>query len=106
MSALEPSDDATAAPVSGDLVSGPEATVVPSIASQNASADRARGRTGLQMGVPTALVNLAVWGARLKGWDLNPLPDSADIPPDAAANLAFLLGLVIAFRMNPKTKAR
>lgn len=94
-------DETLPAPVTGEIVSVD--AVIPTEGEQNAAADRARGRTTIQVGVPTAIVNILVWGARLKGWDLNPLPDSADIPPDVATNIAAVMAIVACVRMNPKS---
>lgn len=91
-----------AAPVSGELVNPPDATVIPSTAEQNAAADRARGRTTQQVAIPTALVVVLVWLARLKGLDLNPIPGEEEIPAEVATSLAGLLAVLLAFRMNPK----
>lgn len=94
----------TGAPVTGELVDPPAAAVIPSQAEENSAADRARGRTAVQTGIPTALVIILVWLLRLNGIDLNPMPDVDDVPPEVATALAMVLANVLAFRMNPKKK--
>ena len=89
-------------PVTGELVDLPEAAVIPSEAEQNAGAERARGRTAIQLGVPAAIIVIATWLARLFGLDLDPGP-GVDMPAEVVAAWGVILGLVFAFRMNPKT---
>lgn len=88
-------------PVSGELVE-PQAAVIPSATEQAQQADRAVGRTTQQVGLPVILVGLAVWGARLFGLDLNPLPGQEDMPADVAALWIGLATWLLARRMNPK----
>lgn len=92
-------------PVAGELVELPEAAVIPSLPEQRAAADRARGRTAVQVGTPGALVVLGSWLARLQGIDLNPLPGVEDMPPEVVAAWVVIITVLLAFRMNPKPKA-
>lgn len=99
----EPVDDsAEAAPVTGELVTPPAAAVIPSPAQQNATADRSRGRTAIQVGIPTAIVGIGVWILRLAHLDLNPLPGQEDLPPDVAGYFVAVVTMIICYRMNPK----
>ena len=94
------------AAVAGELVEAPEAAVIPSDAEQNAGADRARGRTVTQVGLPGALVAIGSWFARLHGLDFNPLPGEAvDLPPEIVSALIVVASWLMVVRMNPKTKA-
>lgn len=101
---LEADTEPTAAPVTGELVTPPEASVIPSAAQQNATADRARGRTVTQVGLPSAVVIVGTWAARLAGIDLNPLPGTEDMPPEVVAAFIVIATAALAFRMNPKRK--
>lgn len=65
------------------------------------AAERARGRTVVQVGIPAALVTVAAWLARLVGLDLNPLPDAEDLPTEVTAAFIALATAGIARRMNP-----
>lgn len=98
---MEPMHDE--ATVSGELVASPEATVIPSTADQNAAADRARGRTAVQVGIPAALVGIASWAARLGHLDLDP-GMGVDLPADVAGYFVAVLTVALAFRMNRKSK--
>lgn len=89
------------APVTGELVT-PEAAVIPSQAEENVAADRARGRTTIQVGLPGSLVAIGAWLARLGGLDLNPLADAEDMPTEITAAFIVVLTIALAFRMNPK----
>lgn len=91
-----------AAPVTGELIDPPAATVQPDQASQNAGADRARGRTAIQVGTPGFLVIIGTWYARLKGIDLNPLPGEEEMPADVVSAFIGLVTVLLAVRMNPK----
>lgn len=88
------------APVAGEVITA--TAVVPSDAELNAAADRARGRTAVQVGIPTAVVIIAAWAARLAGIDLNPLPGEEELPADVVGAWVAVLTVVFAFRMNPK----
>lgn len=90
-----------AAPVVGEAVEPPAAAVVPSVAQQSATADRARGRTAVQVGIPAAIVGIGSWAARLADLDLDP-GAGVDLPADVAGYFVALLTVVLAFRMNPK----
>lgn len=92
--------DPEAAAVSGELVT-PEATVIPSAATQNATADRARGRTGIQVSTPFAILTIGTWILRLADVDLDPGP-GVDLPAEVAGAWVAVIALVLAFRMNPK----
>lgn len=92
----------TGVPVSGELVEPPAAAVIPSQAEENSAADRARGRTAMQVGLPGALVAIGAWVARLAGLDLNPLADAEDMPTEITAAFIVVLTVGLAFRMNPK----
>lgn len=91
------------APVSGELVELPEAAVIPSDAQVAATADRARGRTAVQVGVPAAIVGIGSWLARLFHVDLDP-GAGVDLPADVAGYFVAVLTVLLAFRMNPKPR--
>lgn len=97
-----PENQPIPAPVSGELVDDDQAAVIPSPAEQNAAADRARGRTTLQVGIPAAVVGIGIWVARLAGLDLNPLPGEEEMPADVVGYFIALATVALAFRMNPK----
>ena len=92
-------DAPEAAPVSGELVEPAVTTVVTSAAAVAATADRARGRTAVQVGIPAALVGIGSWVARLAGLDLDP-GDGVDLPADVAGYFVAVLTVGLAFRMN------
>ena len=92
---------ADAAPVVGEPVAPPVAAVVPTVTEQNAAADRARGRTAVQVGIPAALVGIGSWAARLAHLDLDPGP-GMDLPADVAGYFVAVLTVLLAFRMNRK----
>lgn len=94
-------DQAIPVPVSGELVDPPAAAVIPSTAEQNAAADRARGRTAVQVGIPAAIVGIGSWAARLAGLDLDP-GAGVDLPADVAGYFVALVTVILAWRMNPK----
>lgn len=91
-------------PVTGELVAPPEAAVIPSDAQVAATADRARGRTAVQVGTPAAILAIATWLLRLAHVDLDPGP-GVDMPAEVAGAWVAVLGVVLAFRMNPKPKS-
>lgn len=95
-------DEPIAAPVHGELVESSLVAVTPSPAEQNTAADRARGRTTQQVGMPSALVVIGAWIARLLDVDLNPLDGSEDMPPEVVAAFIAVVTVVTAIRMNPK----
>jgi hypothetical protein len=97
----EPSTTEDVAAVVGEPVEPPAAAVVPSLAEQNATADRARGRTAVQVGVPAALVGIGSWAARLAGIDLDPGP-GVDLPADVAGYFVAVVTVGLAFAMNRK----
>lgn len=91
----------TAEAVVGEPVEAPIAAVIPSDAQQAVTADRARGRTAVQVGIPAAIVGIGSWIARLCHLDLDPGP-GMDLPADVAAYFVALLAYVLVVRMNPK----
>ena len=91
-------------PVRGEIVETDLVSVQPSVADQNLAADRARGRTAVQVGLPGAVVAIGAWFARLHGLDLDPLPEAENMPPEIVAAFIVVATVVMAFRMNPKTK--
>lgn len=90
-----------AAAVVGEPVEVPVAAVIPSTAEQNENADRARGRTAVQVGVPAALVGIGSWAARLGGIDLDP-GAGVDLPADVAGYFVAVVTVGLAFAMNRK----
>jgi hypothetical protein len=96
-------DAGTGVPVSGELVTPPEAAVIPSKAEENSAADRARGRTAVQVGIPAAIVGIGSWLARLYDIDLDP-GVGVDLPADVAGYFVAVLTVALAFRMNRKSK--
>lgn len=64
---------------------------------------RAIARTGLQVGIPAALVGIGSWLARLHGIDLDP-EDGVDLPADVAGYLVAVLTGALAWAMNRKPK--
>lgn len=105
----EPADvdtGALPAPIQGTDVDDPGGdlvTINPTIAEQNTAAERARGRTTIQAGLPTILVGIAVYLLRLWNVDLDP-GAGKDIPADVAGYFVGLATIGIAWRMNPKRK--
>lgn len=93
----------TGEPISGELLDLPAAVIIPSKAEENSAADRARGRTAVQVGIPAALVGIGSWFARLKGIDLDP-GAGIDLPADVAGYFVAVLTVLLAWRMNPKSK--
>lgn len=89
--------------VSGQLVDLDTVQVVPTPAEQNAAADRARGRTSIQVGVPAAVVGIGSWVARLAHVDLDP-GAGMDLPADVAGYFVAVVTVALAFCMNRKTK--
>lgn len=94
-------ESGSGAPVTGELVEAPEAALIPSRAEENSAADRARGRTAVQVGIPAALVGIGSWLARLNGVDLDP-GTGIDLPADVAGYFVAVLTVALAWRMNPK----
>jgi hypothetical protein len=94
------SDQTIPEPVSGELVVS-EAAVIPSVSEQNQAADRARGRTAVQVGVPAAVVGIGSWLARLFGVDLDP-GAGVDLPADVAGYFVAVVTVALAFAMNRK----
>lgn len=100
---LPPGEAAEA--VTGDVVrdgAGELVEVTPTPASKAERADRARGRTAVQVGVPTALVILGTWAARLLGLDLDPNAAGVDMPAEVVGAWVAVLTVALAFRMNPR----
>lgn len=97
--AVGPEPEADVA-VTGEVVTVD--AVIPSPAEQNAQADRARGRTYLQVGIPGALVVIGEWVARLANWDLDPSADGTGLPADVSAAIIVIVTALLAVRMNPK----
>lgn len=92
--------------VAGELVddtaaAGDTVTVVPTPSAQAQQADRARGRTAVQVGTPAALLAIATWLLRLAEVDLDP-GAGVDMPAEVAGAWVAILGVVLAFRMNPR----
>lgn len=94
-------EETIASPITGEVV-GTTDVFVPSRSEQNAAADRARGRTVVQVGLPGAVVIIGTWLARIIGVDLNPLPGVEDMPPEVTAAFIIVATAGLAFRMNPK----
>lgn len=97
------SDTSTDQAIVGEPVDPPAAAVIPSVPEQNAAADRARGRTAVQVGVPAALVGIGSWAARLAGIDLDP-GAGVDLPADVAGYFVAVVTVALAFAMNRKRK--
>lgn len=98
---MDTHDDDAAEAHEAERVEPPAVTVA--LASQNASADRARGRTAVQVGIPAALVGIGSWVARLNGVDLDP-GAGIDLPADVAGYFVAVLTVALAWRMNPKRR--
>lgn len=97
-----PKPNPTREPIAGELIEAPDAAVIPSEAEQNAGADRARGRTAIQVGLPAAIVGIGSWAARLAGWDLDPA-SGMDLPAEVAGYFVAIVATGLAFWMNPKS---
>lgn len=95
-------EEPIAAPVSGAEVTPTPISIIPSQAEQNAQADRAVGRTVIQVGIPTAIVSIGTWLCRLWGIDLNPLKGQEDMPPEIVGAFIAIFTWLGARRMNPK----
>lgn len=69
---------------------------------QQVEADRKNriSRTDAQVLTGATVVTVLVWLLRLNGIDLNPLPDSDEIPAEVAAALGAIIGAVVARWMN------
>lgn len=72
-----------------------------------AEVDRAGriGRTTTQVGIPSALMVIAVWALRLWGVDLNPAAGEEEMPAEVVAAFVAVLTVVLAFRMNRRPPA-
>jgi hypothetical protein len=91
------------APVTGTEVdTGDTATIHPSVAEQNTAADRARGRTAIQAGIPGALIIIAEYLFALADVDLDPYSDGTGLPGAVAGAVGAILTVALAVRMNPK----
>lgn len=88
--------------VVGETSDGELTTVTPLPGEQAERADRARGRTAVQVGVPTAIVIIGSWLARLAGLDLDPEVAGVDMPAEVVGAWVAVLTVALAFRMNPK----
>lgn len=86
------------APVPGELVT--LEAIQPS--EEQVDADRAnrRSRTAGQAFSGATIVTVLVWLLRLNGVDLNPLPDTDDIPAEVGAALGALFTYLAAVWMN------
>lgn len=84
-------------PVAGDLVQVD--AVVPSAEANRAQGRLAIARTGVQTGVPGAVIVVAGWAAQLAHIDLDPGPGT-DFPATVAAALGVLLTVAMALAMN------
>src|SRR5687768_5988369 len=87
---LEPADEVPSPepPVIGEPVMVEAVEPTPAHAAEQRS--RAKSRTGQQVFSGTMLVTVGVWWFRLKGYDLNPLPDLEEIPGEVAAAIGGL----------------
>ncbi len=94
-----PEPNADAAPVMGEALTID--AIIPSADSQAADRQNRIGKTTVQVGLPTALVTIGTWVARLAGIDLDP-GAGVDLPAEVAAALVGVLTVVLAFRMNRK----
>lgn len=63
------------------------------------------GRTTVQVGVPTALVTIGSWVARLADIDLNPDSEATDLPIEVAGAFVAVLTVLLAFTMNRRPPA-
>ena len=96
-------DPTIPAPVTGTAVAPPTAAVIPSASEQNAAADRAVGRTVVQVGIPTAVVGIGVWLMRLLDVDLDP-GAGRDLPADVVGYFIAVATWAGARTMNPRRK--
>lgn len=92
-----------------DEVVAPELELAASVSSDDLEVlgqvdrDGRVGRTLTQVGVPSGIVVIGAWLARLAGLDLNPLPESEEVPADVVAAFIALLTYLSARRMNRPT---
>lgn len=84
-------------PIAGEAVQVD--AVVPSADANKAQGRLAIARTGVQTGVPGALIVVAGWAAQLAHVDLDPGPGT-DFPATVAAALGVLLTVASAYFMN------
>lgn len=89
--------DPAGEPIAGEAVT--DAAVVPSAETNRAQGRLAIARTGVQTGVPGALIVVAGWAAQLAHIDLDPGPGT-DFPATVAAALGVLLTVALAVAMN------
>lgn len=61
------------------------------------------GRTAVQVGIPTAIVGVGTWAARLAGIDLDP-GAGVDMPAEVVGYFIALVTIAIAWSMN-RTKS-
>lgn len=61
------------------------------------------GRTATQVGLPTSLIVIGTWGARLGELDLDPGP-GVDMPADVTAAFVFVATWLLARYMNRAPK--
>ena len=91
-----PADDGI--PIPGELIT--LEAIQPSDEQVDADRSNRRSRTAGQAFSGAALVTVLVWLLRLAGIDLNPLPDSDDIPAEVGAALGALFTYLAAVWMN------
>ena len=91
-----PADDGI--PIPGELIT--LEAIQPSDEQVDADRSNRRSRTAGQAFSGAAVVTVLVWLLRLAGIDLNPLPDSDDIPAEVGAALGALFTYLAAVWMN------
>jgi hypothetical protein len=94
--ALAPGDP-PGEPVAGNVVQVD--AVVPSAEANKAQGRSAIARTGIQAGVPAALLVVVGWQCQLHHVDLDP-GAGTDFPSNVSAALALLLTVAAAYWMN------
>ncbi len=85
-------------PVPGELVTLD--AIQPTDEQVDADRSNRRSRTAGQAFSAASVVTVLVWLMRLAGIDLNPLPDSDDIPAEVGAALGAVLTYLAAVWMN------
>lgn len=106
--AAEAPDGPIPVPVTGTVVeeeAGVELVqVTPTPSEITQAADRAVGRTAIQVGLPTALVGIGTYLFRL--WDIDLDPGAGrDMPADVVGYFIAAVTILVARKMNPKPKA-
>lgn len=100
----DPAEGPLPSPMSAEIV-GQAMEVTPTAAEQSTAADRARGRTTIQVGTPAAIVVIGSWIARSFGIDLDP-GVGEEMPPEVVAAWIALVTVGMAVWMNPKPKSQ